>query len=76
MRVLDYQAREGEPGRHYLMIAEAECPGAIRGAGARTSAVLAPSRSAMCSPTRIPFAMAVSAGFTAPMLGKKLVSAT
>ena len=30
----------------------------------------------MCSPTRIAFAMAVSAGFTAPMLGKKLVSTT
>ena len=30
----------------------------------------------MCSPTRIAFAIAVSAGFTAPMLGKKLVSTT
>ena len=30
----------------------------------------------MCSPTRIAFAMAVNAGFTAPMLGKKLVSTT
>ena len=30
----------------------------------------------MCSPTRIPLAIAVSAGFTAPMLGKKLVSTT
>jgi hypothetical protein len=33
-------------------------------------------RSTTCSPTRIAFAMAVSAGFTAPMLGKKLVSTT
>ena len=33
-------------------------------------------RSAMCSPTRIPLAMAVRPGFTAPMLGKKLVSTT
>ena len=30
----------------------------------------------MCSPTRIALAIAVSAGFTAPMLGKKLVSTT
>jgi len=30
----------------------------------------------MWSPTRIAFAIAVSAGFTAPMLGKKLVSTT
>ena len=35
-----------------------------------------PSRPARCSPTRIALAMAVSAGFTAPMLGKKLVSTT
>ena len=34
------------------------------------------SRSVRCSLTRIAFAMAVSAGFTAPMLGKKLVSTT
>ena len=33
-------------------------------------------RLSRCSPTRIAFAMAVSAGFTAPMLGKKLVSTT
>ena len=30
----------------------------------------------MCSPTRSALAIAVSAGFTAPMLGKKLVSTT
>jgi len=30
----------------------------------------------MCSPTRIALAIAVRAGFTAPMLGKKLVSTT
>ena len=34
------------------------------------------SRSTRCSPTRIAFAITVSAGFTAPMLGKKLVSTT
>ena len=33
-------------------------------------------RSSRWSPTRIAFAIAVSAGFTAPMLGKKLVSTT
>ncbi len=37
---------------------------------------LAPSRSRRWSPTRSAFAIAVSAGFTAPMLGKKLVSTT
>ena len=36
----------------------------------------APSRSSRWSPTRRALAMAVSAGFTAPMLGKKLVSTT
>jgi uncharacterized hydrophobic protein (TIGR00271 family) len=58
--------------------AEAGFPdGAARGAGARTPPpTLAPRRSAMCSPTRMPLAIAVSAGFTAPMLGKKLVSVT
>jgi len=35
-----------------------------------------PSRSSRWSPTRSAFAMAVRAGFTAPMLGKKLVSTT
>ncbi len=34
------------------------------------------SRSVRCSPTRMALAMAVSAGLTAPMLGKKLVSTT
>ena len=34
------------------------------------------NRSVRCSPTRMALAMAVSAGFTAPMLGKKLVSTT
>ena len=58
-------------------MAEADPAGAVRGAGARTSvALLTPSRSAMCSPTRMALAIAVSAGLTAPMLGKKLVSAT
>ena len=36
----------------------------------------APRRSSRWSPTRIAFAIAVSAGLTAPMLGKKLVSTT
>ena len=36
----------------------------------------APRRSSRWSPTRNALAMAVSAGFTAPMLGKKLVSTT
>ena len=35
-----------------------------------------PSRAARWSPTRSALAMAVSDGFTAPMLGKKLVSTT
>ena len=35
-----------------------------------------PSRSIRWSPTRRALAMAVSDGFTAPMLGKKLVSTT
>ena len=33
-------------------------------------------RLSRCSPTRMALAMAVRAGFTAPMLGKKLVSTT
>ncbi len=66
-----------KPLRHFRVIAEAEPAGAVRGAGARTSvALLTPSRSAICSPTRIALAIAVSAGLTAPMLGKTLVSAT
>ena len=35
-----------------------------------------PSRDSRCSPTLRAFAIAVRAGFTAPMLGKKLVSTT
>ena len=35
-----------------------------------------PSRSSRWSPTRSAFAIAVKAGFTAPMLGKQLVSTT
>ncbi len=35
-----------------------------------------PRRSIRCSPTRRALAIAVRAGFTAPMLGKKLVSTT
>ena len=33
-------------------------------------------RLSRCSPTRMPLAIAVRAGLTAPMLGKKLVSTT
>ena len=33
-------------------------------------------RLSRCSPTRMALAIAVRAGFTAPMLGKKLVSTT
>ena len=36
----------------------------------------APRRSSRWSPTRSEFAIAVSAGFTAPMLGNTLVSTT
>ena len=36
----------------------------------------APMRASRWSPTRMALAIAVSAGFTAPMLGKKLVSTT
>ena len=58
--------------RHFRVIAEADPVGAMRGAGARISvALLTPRRSAICSPTRIALAIAVSAGLTAPMLGKK-----
>ena len=55
---------------------------AVRGAGRFTTDSswfrlrgydIRPSR---CSPTRMALAMAVRAGFTAPMLGKKLVSTT
>ena len=42
----------------------------------RASAPGHASRSRRWSPTRSEFAIAVSAGFTAPMLGKKLVSTT
>ncbi len=41
-----------------------------------SSVVAHPSRSVKCSPTLMAFAIAVKAGFTAPMLGKKLVSTT
>ena len=40
------------------------------------SAAPTSSRSSRWSPTRSEFAIAVSAGFTAPMLGKMLVSTT
>ena len=55
----------------------AAAPAALRRHG-RTpcAAVPAPSRSSRWSPTRSALAIAVSAGFTAPMLGKKLVSTT
>src|SRR5215831_5305101 len=65
----------GQRSRRTAEAACGACAGAPRWAGAQT-APAAPSRSAMCSPTRMPLAMAVSPGLTAPMLGKKLVSAT
>ena len=46
------------------------------GGRSRSGAGHSASRSVRCSPTRMALAMAVSAGFTAPMLGKKLVSTT
>ena len=46
------------------------------GTGGLVGASPAPSRSSRWSPTRSALAIAVSAGFTAPMLGKKLVSTT
>jgi hypothetical protein len=50
-------------------------PPPLTSSGDLAAAVLRirPSR---CSPTRMALAMAVRAGFTAPMLGKKLVSTT
>ena len=52
-------------------------PCALKAADKRhRSNLIYPSRSTRCSPTRMAFAMAVRAGFTAPMLGKKLVSTT
>ena len=65
--------------------AEAAADDHDRGAGRRRrqparagscAAARAPSRSSRWSPTRSALAIAVSAGFTAPMLGKKLVSTT
>ena len=44
--------------------------------GLRSRRAGAPRRSSRWSPTRSALAIAVSAGFTAPMLGKKLVSTT
>ena len=45
-------------------------------ASALLPSVLLHPREQVLSDTRIAFAIAVSAGFTAPMLGKKLVSTT
>jgi hypothetical protein len=59
------------------VVVVAELAYGARGGGAQAALLaLTPSRSAMCSPTRIALAIAVSAGLTAPMLGKTLVSAT
>ena len=44
--------------------------------GGDSPAAAIPAGRARCSPTRMALAMAVRAGFTAPMLGKKLVSTT
>src|SRR5690242_4321028 len=46
------------------------------GAGCLVASPAQPSRWSRWSPTRIALAMAVRAGFTALMLGKKLVSTT
>jgi len=54
-------------------------PAVIAGHATQAAAVaagFAPSRSSKWSPTRSEFAIAVSAGLTAPMLGKTLVSTT
>ena len=48
----------------------------LHGRPAESVSAYAPRRSSRWSPTRIAFAIAVSAGLTAPMLGKKLVSTT
>src|SRR5262249_52735005 len=52
-------------------------PGAHEATGASfDAATLAPIRSSRWSPTRSALPIAVRAGLTAPMLGKKLVSTT
>ncbi len=61
------QAPETSAYDHHPVTAGAVLGGSV-GAHAR--------RSVRCSPTRMALAMAVRAGFTAPMLGKKLVSTT
>ena len=69
--VLRQPARAGEPGKagaHDHHMRRAHATTSVR-AGA-------PSRSRIRSPTRSALAIAVSAGLTAPMLGKKLVSTT
>ncbi len=59
------QATETSANDHYPVTG-----GAVRARSAH------PMRSARCSPARMALAMAIRAGFTAPMLGKKLVSTT
>ena len=63
------------PGRREAAETSAYDHHAVTG-GAISTRMAHPRRSVMCSPTRMALAMAVRAGFTAPMLGKKLVSTT
>ena len=62
---VDCGAGDGDGDGESTSIRRGSCPTVTTGA--------APLR---CSPTRMALAMAVRAGFTAPMLGKKLVSTT
>src|SRR6185312_6606537 len=57
---------------HHVLAVVAHEPTAV----ASADGTVAPIRSSRWSPTRTALAIAVSAGFTAPMLGKKLVSTT
>ena len=63
---------EGEPSGR----AEARAPGSRPVAQCAAAAAETPRRSNRWSPTRSELAIAVSAGLTAPMLGKTLVSTT
>ena len=64
------QAAEASPHDHNSMGIR------VHGLPVEERPAYAPRRSSRWSPTRIAFAIAVSAGLTAPMLGKKLVSTT
>ena len=64
-----------EPGRGETTETAAHYHHPVTG-GAISARTAHPRRSLRCSPTLIALAMAVRAGLTAPMLGKKLVSTT